>query len=931
MANALVDEEMLEDLTFKRSKRWASHLKEIDAMDDGAELDLREFDELFKNESEDPEAEEAEEAPKEDEKLDMSNFHTTTTVNMSTAELTLMLCGGEDKEAKAELEEILNQTMPVVQEHRRKWKEAGLDRILDTFDEQQIEEHVGQWMRHNNSVYLQEAGPPPKFHRHPRWSDPDPSDSESLHSVDTARYIRQSRRCNVALSNKFSSNLTTIKMYRKHSHKRDELRAKYGYEDEQEHRHHMQALLHRRREKERQLAYMAASPRHCHLAAGGHHPRRKHLRKRRADSTLFDSFSSEDEERCECRSCRRHLALSRSAYQCCPYSREDYRQAASRSLHHLHHHRPLHRSHNYDIGVDLRPRLRENECSCCNSDRLCTNVVHIANSSTEEWVVENCNSPAEQDLQHLQTPRSCKKQLITLAKTTSQSARLNKVKVSSACRFGMPTLELPKSLDSNSFDGKELLDRKRLVKSSLKKMQVPVATPRGALKLTENSASTSKKAPKKTTQSRHLSQIMEEGLSSPSANPEKSIPPKVNQDLVVNQSESSEESEGYLKGKKRLVSFSEATSCARADSKLKSAIKTPKPVESSLKKATAKTRPLQLPEQNKIEKQEPIKNKPTREKIQNQMEKKAKGRPRNNLATEKAISNSEPNDKTKPVARKTKPLMAKKKASKLPKISEETANSTPDSQTKKAKEPKDSEASDDDDLYKVLALSKETFKKEQQMRQLKPSSEEMKNQPEATHSISQSLAIFNNHSVACNSTALANDTASTRVLPKREELNRTAPVSSSAEPEIIILNSSSENEERPAPREADCTAVTSTTAEPKPPPIQFTKRGILLHRSSSEVGSGDYTLTEQGLGRIIGERWARRYLKYHMGSRSFDSRHSVYYQPTPELAVALGAPEDTPTLSTNLELNSSSSSSDEDVFDNIQRYGLVYSVLEEND
>jgi len=137
----------------------------------------------------------------------------------------------------------------------------------------------------------------------------------------------------------------------------------------------------------------------------------------------------------------------------------------------------------------------------------------------------------------------------------------------------------------------------------------------------------------------------------------------------------------------------------------------------------------------------------------------------------------------------------------------------------------------------------------------------------------------------------------------------------------------------PTGGDPDCTVVTSTTGcEPPaserqeiPATIKITKRGILLHSPSAPEGA-NFTLTEQGLGKIIGERWARKYLKYHIGSRSFDSRHSVYYQPTPQLAAALSAPQDVQ----NIGNISGSSASDDDIFEQINRYGTVYSILENN-
>lgn len=976
---------------------------------------MTDFEDVFQDEGEDPgsndsDAEALEDNNDQEANVDIGNIHNVT-ANMSAAELTLMLCAGENNEAKAEMEEILNQTIPIVQEHKRKWKEAGLDRILDTFDENQIEKHVGQWMQRHNSVYMKASeqkkeSVPLKYHRYPherepRWSDHDQSDNESLHSIDTARYIRQSRRF---MTNKMP-NLTTIKMYRKHSHKRDELRAKYAYDDEQEHRHHMQALLHRRREKERHLAYLTSSPRHCRLSVsvGGHHSRRKHLSKRRADSSLFDSSSDEDEHSfggCDCRSCRRQYALSRSSYQCCSYRglREEYMHSASRSFHHLRHY---HRQE-----LDIRPRVRENECSCCNSDRLCSQVVHIANSSTEEWVVEN-NSPVE--LPPLQTPRKCRK-LVAAERTTPQSNRYrghphhsykSKVTPSSKCIKASCKDRSPS--DDDSSDG-NVARSKNLYFDADKKSTNFGTTPKRCPKSSQKSSSTLKKTTKPKP-SKTLPKITEEDVMS-SAAPKKGdsseLPsPKISEHLSdEDSSDVFEVLEGRSFPESKQISSKKSSTLLEPGEKSSGTISLRIPVDVShikpSKKETldktmsfqnetqdenkVKTRERQKKEKKDADitgerdgslsngesseasssvmrrrrlvsfsefNQKPSKKSSTlikpvdesiadgRKRAENECEtkerpkdvKKVKTKTKEPGESKKPRINSKLSKKTNPAESKPKSTAKVKRNSKTPQT-EGTRNISPDSQSNKNKEEDldDSPAwESDEDLKKAILLSKKTFQEDHLKRV------GTQNQPSQSP-VEQSMGSFNNQSVVCNSTALANDTACKRVLPKKRGPKRTASVTSSEHISTICLDSSEDGLDKKKPTtngEADCTAVTSTTAELKPPPFKITKQGILLHSPTSEAGSGTYTLTEQGLGRVIGERFARKYLKYHIGSKSFDSSHSVYYQPTAKMSAFLNARKDPQTMA-NIELESSSSDSDEDIFENIQRYGLVYSVLEKH-
>lgn len=953
----------------------AVSLQNWEITDDGQELNVSELDEMYKDEAEDVELEgeedeEAVEDPVPETKLDMGNI----SASMGVAELTLILCAGEDNEAKVEMQEILNQTMPVVQEHKRKWKEAGLDRILDTFDEKQIEQHVGQWMRRHNSVYLE--GDAKYLYSYDHASISDPSDNESLHSIDTARYIRQSRR---HVPTKIS-NTATIKMYRTHSHKRDELRAKYAYDDEQEHRHHMQSLLHRRREKERQLAYLAAAPQHC-IHSSGHHPRRKHLRKRRPNSSLFDSSSSEEDLRsygrsCDCRSCLRHHSVSRSAsYQYCSYrGARDYHHhhhtvAASRTMHHLR------RQHSYDLDLDLRPRMRENDCNCCNSDRLCSNVVHIANSSTEEWVVENCSSSSSP---LVETPKKFrqqpKHQLVAIRKTNSKSVlskchkpRLQKIlKTASASKLVKPKMGSKHLLGDTSDDEEdEVSPRRRFFAKPERKVQPEVAPAPAPASARKTSKQRTLTVPPSTFKQERVPPKHREGSMDPKMRP-----------AVIDIVQTSDESEAEVLGRRRLVSFSEAK-----ESKKASTPKTPstrKPISwptNRLSKIPEEVAKSKEPEGNptepdacsskealpkaletnsyKVLDEQRTNNKSAESDdsslLKMELMKKSRGRPRKNSDSSEKITTSNP--------AKDKPRTYRKKTSSRSASNEKVATRSPDSQEAVAEKatrakvpiPKsrkvkptepaflDKATNSDDDLQRALALSKATYKDEELKRRVDPATP-----PPVNQSQSQSLPVFNNNSVACNSTAMANDTACARVLPpKKVGPKRSAAVSSTEKPpppvEIVSLDSSEESVVRKG-SDADCTVVTSTTiCEPpaatavdpqKSLPLKMDKRGILLHRSSSSVkGEANFTLTEDSLGEVIGKRFARKYLKYHMGSRTFDSSHSVYYRPAPKLADALRASSMDAQSLANL---SSSSASDDDVFEQIQKYGDVYSVAEKN-
>lgn len=134
---------------------------------------------------------------------------------------------GSDNEDKHLLVDFVNQTLPIVSEHNRQMKESGLEQILNTFDTQKIEEKVGNWLKnvsmakescnelHNTTAVLPKGG---------KTMDAE-TDLDSLHSGETARYIRSSRPRRVK---SVSSSTMMIKTYCRVESTRKKLHEKYG-------------------------------------------------------------------------------------------------------------------------------------------------------------------------------------------------------------------------------------------------------------------------------------------------------------------------------------------------------------------------------------------------------------------------------------------------------------------------------------------------------------------------------------------------------------------------------------------------------------------------------------------------------------------------------------------------------------------------------
>jgi len=116
---------------------------------------------------------------------------------------------------------------------------------------------------------------------------------------------------------------------------------------------------------------------------------------------------------------------------------------------------------------------------------------------------------------------------------------------------------------------------------------------------------------------------------------------------------------------------------------------------------------------------------------------------------------------------------------------------------------------------------------------------------------------------------------------------------------------------------ADCKPLVSSQRLP----FSITRKGILMHKpprpstsadedqdNSSSNFNSNFTLTEHNLSPITGQRRARKFLKYYMGSNSFNSRCHVYYRPSPKLLAEI------------------SGECDDEVFKMLARYGVIHTL-----
>ncbi|XP_030381123.1 uncharacterized protein LOC115628984 [Scaptodrosophila lebanonensis] len=904
MSLPLLDEEELEALVYERSKIWSSLLKCFEEQDDEEIIEMHNIEKLFESDVEDNDESVAgtDEAEEDDVEDDIAN----TTVTKTRTELALMLYSGENKQETQELQVILNQTLPVFEEHKRKWRDAGLDRILDTFDEQKIEVHVGDWLRRNNSVYGGKLTPEKSATK--RSTSSDETDSGSISSaeyetVDTARYVRK-RISKPRLP-------IPMKIDRTHMRKRQELRAEFSATDYDEVRRY------RKHERDTPLRIPKPTYRQSqqHRSRCSHQHYKHYSRKPRASALCSDSSSSDMEvdycgPHCECTASKRHDRV-KTMYHCCTYHSHHRSSGCGRSMRLIERNvRHLRRQHalDEDLHMDMRPRVRESDCSCCNRKKLCSNVVHVANSSTEEWIVENGSSSSspyvEANLMRVQT-LSMK---TASAELTSAKAR---EALSQAERKLLPTPKAhrkvlgvfsktdPAILPFISEEPVNTKKTKRATVEAEKKKAKPTntnesivahegqeivnATPKSLQKRKPGWQLKCVKEPEKDTPLKSISYVEKENSSNiakAGANEERIVKAKTTS-LAVNRKTSQALTELPRNRDQEPLSPPKVT-------------ETPTKTNIQNRKSGKKTNSNMKSTADK--KLKPIKTAPLKRNVNNSAKKK-------NLTT--SIDDSTESDE-------------------VVVVSDDNDSSWLPSRQRTKKTPQ--AVLVEEDIKLALLLSKETYMSECTKRQQKEETASSPQLPEPT--------TFNNQSVACNSTALVNNTACDRALGSKRNMKRSTDVSSTLKKSSPPSTASSKKQKQ-VTEEADCTVVTSTTCcessgvvQPTAKhSLQLTANGILLYAPPERgpaSSSSKFELTEQSLGGIIGERTARKFLKYHVGSRSFDSRLSVYYRPSPKLRAALTAGVDSLDL-----CSSSSSDSDDDIFEYAQRYGNIHTVLEQ--
>ncbi|KAH8414345.1 hypothetical protein KR215_003579, partial [Drosophila sulfurigaster] len=907
----------------------------------GDEVDVSLFESIFDDPGTEEQDEESmmefEEAEEDDVEDDINTTHC-----MTKAQLTQMLTSGSNKE-------ILDQTMPIVEEHRRKWKEAGLDRILNTFDAHQIEEHVGGWMRRNNSCYIE---PSPKasalseyYKRHELGESEEEEETEQ-----TVLYMRNS--CKRSASKKCQkSPRTAVKMYRTLPPMRSERRAQYAawqLSEEQQQRKHMRSMIQQskerhRRQRERELIFHT-SPRHysCSMV----HKMRKH----RDYSRLLPASASSEEEMenslCECESCNSTTA----AHSYYSSYRNNYHSRSMRDPYHRdHHHRgeqryalesrsfsnnvyckrsmrhQLQRQHAFDH--DRRPRLVENKCGCCNSGRLCSKVVHIANSSTEEWVVENKSSP---DAYPFETPKQSssrgKTPLKTTTTTRSKAPAKTKIKtIDEELWFEPPKVNLGNNVKTNIRAKMKSIEEERLIEppkaTFFNNFMAPIKSKSKAVEegmIFETPRSTvgnSSKAPiKANSKDKELAEeLLFKTPTASCGNNSKAQPNQTNMNdieevlfkqpipVASNTKSKPKATVSFSNDVESVPSTSKASMKTKAQKNSKKEQQLPtNDVQNSVASPPKSTRKLRAPKTTT--KEQPISSAPNEAMKQD---------------------NESPPSPEKPISKAKATRAAKAPRQKKP--ATKTAK-------KVAKSKKNQEEIDEDELdeefKRALVLSEQTYEEEQ--KKLKSQAAVETESPQLPEQ-----SMFNNQSVACNSTALSNDTACGRTLkPQKNGVNSN----------VCIDLCSPDSSRNDIPADTDCTMVTSTTtgcdetvgAAAKRPQLKISKKGVLLYEPQNTVensrsesiisnkSTANFTLSEHTLSPIIGKQKARKFFKYYTGSCSFDSRCYVYYCPPDKLLNALN----TDSKSLDLDLDSSGSSSCDDDLEILAGLGVIYTEID---
>uniref|UniRef100_A0A1A9X3Y5 Uncharacterized protein n=1 Tax=Glossina brevipalpis TaxID=37001 RepID=A0A1A9X3Y5_9MUSC len=482
MPTSVFNVDDLTHLSYMRSKIWANYFDKILQSEEGKEIHLADMEQEFENDKESDSNEDY--ASVEDKNFSDKEIEHEVLNNITSCGRMKLLFNksgrfpevsiqddGSDIEDKQLLVDLVNQTMPIVSEHNRQMKESGLEQILNTFDSQKIEEKVGNWLKNNSMVKENHNDPHDSTALLSKWGgsvpgktmDPE-TDMDSLHSGETARYIRSSRPRGIK---SVSSSTMLIKTYCMVESKREKLREKYGCHQEF-YESHLKAIKGRRMMKmgnSRSYHLDEPTPRGVQ--------RRKVLRRKRHSNSdnRGQSYSSDSDSDCNKSNRPKRINL----YQkCCTPSTLTKHRAQHNNYHcQLPHVRCNQRlvkriensfsstssntssdskyrkskrrlNNNSNFYLDPRPSKRESDCNCYNSLKLCAKYKHLTDTSTEEWFIENCS------------PKTSSK----------RNKKLSNAKVNYS---GISTKKSEGKKEKNSFNAKQKLDgedRTRMVSSN---------------------------------------------------------------------------------------------------------------------------------------------------------------------------------------------------------------------------------------------------------------------------------------------------------------------------------------------------------------------------------------------------------------------------------------------------------------------------------
>ncbi|KAI8117414.1 hypothetical protein FF38_01311 [Lucilia cuprina] len=945
MNSKLFDLEHLQQLTYERSKTWASFLDNVAEKETLVEIDINNLEDIFGPECDENDTHEElasmEDDDFEDVPLDadvLRNVTNTTRFSLLFNNKTLALPENANNE-EHKLLDIFNQTMPIINEHNRQLKESGFERILSTFDKQKIEDKVGSWLNRHNSLYggdntmlytvpqdkkkdytrdcpissaTRHAGRAGRSCRNRGTSSKDIShdSDDSLQSGETARYIRSSRAG--AIRNA-ASTTTMIKTYRMVKSTREALREKYACEKAED-ECHLKALRHRRKfvneveyhHNHYDLARLQKSRKHEMIAppssSSSHKERRKVLRKRSYSNSCSamdsssdsDYYNDEDHHRRR----RNRLPACCNQYHCTPshnkytpmtLSKDMVKRFSQRStikMNSARMNRMYYYTHsqtksfsssssssasfssvcerrramkkNGKFYSDNRPCRRESECYCCNERKLCEDYKHVADTSTEEWYVENCISPQKS----LKTSASCSK----------------------------PSMEIE--------------DEVAPIKENVIK--------------TKNSKQTTKdnsKGKSKTIKAKKTSNA-DNNCKNETFDLELQMAIEASKELYEKEQEMKKNKESCRKEKHEIMPT-------------KPLRKNKKQLEEKEQNQTTRKR------QNKNQSLDIDKEDEIVEKLPKLIEVKKE------LKAELLNPSDDENIFIKPKTVPPKTTTTKNNSSTITTTStEETffaptqtqviCNSTALSSKSKAfnRQITDKmlslEEASNDETYKNKTATKEIkTKKTKTEKSIKTTKKK------ATSSTAKDKKLSTKKAAA--------STTVTSTTIRSPEMNCSLSSTKTAAKEIIT---EAENDEL-----SDCTLVTSTTniePPPQPPAItleekliensqqedvtlntnhQMTHKGILIYAphnrsmapAHSFTSDGYFTITKEHLSGVIGEKPAEKFLKYYIGRKRFNSNSTIYFRP--------------PTAASLSGNNISSSSDSDDDLDNLGQYGDLYESL----